>query len=175
MPPALDRAQQCVDRIFALNQESPYGVWLRGLVAFSGGELRKARPDLERAHRLLPDDPDVMVMLWYLLSLRGLHDRAEEMSARLLELDPLTPMNHGMPGFRHVMEGHPEESVPFYRRFHEMDPENPLGLPGQRVDLAAREADGRGRVVCRTPGGLQSDQPVLVDRTRGALGCPGRA
>ena len=48
-PAAFDRAQQCADRIFALNPESPRGVWLRGLVLFHRGELRRARPVLEHA------------------------------------------------------------------------------------------------------------------------------
>lgn len=123
-----DRAQQCVDRIFALNPRSPHGLWLRGMVLFQQGELRRARPDLERAYELLPDDPSVMLMLGYLSSLAGQIERAERLYDRALEIDPLTPLNHGMPGFNAVMDGRPEDAVAAYERFNEMDPKHPMGL-----------------------------------------------
>ncbi len=127
-PADFDRAQQCADKIFALNPESPHGVWLRGLVFFQRGELRRARPDLERAHDLLPDDPDVLIMLGYLLSVSGQLQRAGQLHDRLLEIDPLTPMNHAFPGFNAIMDGRPEDALAPYTKFTEMDPDNPLGL-----------------------------------------------
>lgn len=129
-PADFDRAEQCAKKIFALNPDSPHGVWLRGIVLFQRGELRRARPDLEQAHVLLPDDPDVLLMLGYLLSLSGQLERAEELYDRALQLDPLTPLNHCMTGFNAILDGRPEDALVPYAKFLEMDPQHPMGLWG---------------------------------------------
>ncbi len=42
----------------------------------------------------------------------------------VLAIDPLTPINHCMPGFVAFMEGRNSDALPYYRRFLDMDPFN---------------------------------------------------
>lgn len=124
----LDKARECVERIFALQSDAPRGHWLQGVIRFRAGELRAAKAPLERALEGLPDDPDVMMMLGYLCALRGQHDRARRLFERCKSIDPLTPLNNAMPGFVDTMEGRPEDAVEGYRTLLEMDPESPFAL-----------------------------------------------
>lgn len=124
----LEKASECVERIFALEPESPRGFMLQGLVRFQAGELRAAKAPLERALQGLPDDPDVLMMLGYLSAIRGQHEPAQALFERCLAVDPLTPINNAMPGFVSVLEGRPEEAVEGYATYREMDPDSPFAL-----------------------------------------------
>jgi len=44
--------------------------------------------------------------------------------AECLAIDPLTPINHCMPGFVAIMEGRNSDALPHYRQFLKMDPYN---------------------------------------------------
>jgi tetratricopeptide (TPR) repeat protein len=66
--------------------------------------------------------------LGYLCALRGQNRRAEQLFDECIDVDPLTPVNHAMPGFVAVMEGRFADALPHYRRFLEMDPKNPFAI-----------------------------------------------
>lgn len=60
---------------------------------------------LERSLDVKPDDPHALT--WYViaLSLAGFNDEMSAAAARLMEVDPLTPMSHGMRGFALQVQG----------------------------------------------------------------------
>jgi tetratricopeptide (TPR) repeat protein len=67
-------------------------------------------------------------MLGYLYVLSGQHERASQLFDELLEIDPLTPLNHCMHGFIAIMEGRYADALPYYKRFLELDPQNPFAI-----------------------------------------------
>lgn len=122
----LERAEECVEKVFALQPDSSRGHWLQGTVRFQAGELRSARAPLERALKGGPDDPDTLMMLGYLCAIVGQQGRALHLFQQALEVDPLTPLNHAMPSFVAVLEGRPADALEGYRTYFDMDPEGPF-------------------------------------------------
>ena len=95
-----------------------------------------------------------------------------------MEIDPLTPLNHATAGFNHVLAGHPEAAVPFYRRFYEMDPENPFGLfTNAWVLLFARRFAEAEPFVERLEAGFPTNPYLSIARAQlwGAQGQRDRA
>ncbi len=45
---------------------------------------------------------------------------------RGLEVDPLTPLSHAIPGFAAILEGRYADALEPYRTFYEMDPDSPF-------------------------------------------------
>lgn len=124
----LHEAEACADAIFALDSNSRHGYRLRGLIEFQRGDLRAARPWLETSFEREPDDPDTLATLGYVNSLVGREDLALPLFERLLALDPLTPLNHAMPGFVAVLEGRFADAVAPYETFLRMDDGGPFSL-----------------------------------------------
>jgi len=71
-------------------------------------------------------DPDTLGTLGYLYALIGRNEQALHLFAECLAIDPLTPINHCMPGFVALMEGRHSDALPHYRQFVKMDPYNPF-------------------------------------------------
>ncbi len=67
-------------------------------------------------------------MLGYLYALSGENERASKLFDELLDVDPLTPVNHCMPGFVALLEGRSADALPHYQRFLELDPQNPFAI-----------------------------------------------
>ena len=127
-PKHLEDAERCADAIFRLNPDSRHGHRLLGMIRFSAGDLRAARPHMETALERAPDDPDALASLGYVLSLRGQDERGLALFERLLEIDPLTPLNHAMPGFVAHLQGRFEDSLAPYRTFLRMDDGGPFSM-----------------------------------------------
>lgn len=143
-PEHLERADDCADAVFGLDSESAHGHRLRGFIEFQRGDLRGARPHFRRSLEANPDDPDALLQLGYLYCLAGRTDDAIDLFDRLLAIDPLTPLNHAMPGFAATMEGRFHDALEPYGTFLRMDDDGAfammawiwvLGLNG-RIDEA---------------------------------------
>lgn len=52
-----------------------------------------------------PTDPDALSLLGYLYALSGRNACASQLIDKVFDIDPLTPINHFLPGFVAVMEG----------------------------------------------------------------------
>lgn len=120
----LGKAADCAKRIFELDANSSLGYSLLGMVQFHSGVLRAAREPLERSLGANPTDPDTLMALAYLYALIGRNEQASRLFADVLAIDPLTPINHCMPGFVAIMEGRNSDALPHYRKFFKMDPYN---------------------------------------------------
>jgi len=120
----LGQAADCANKIFELDANSSLAYSLLGMVQFHAGALRAAREPLERSLGANPTDPDTLMALGYLYALIGRIEQAAHLFADLLAIDPLTPINHCMPGFVAIMEGRNSDALPHYRKFFQMDPYN---------------------------------------------------
>ncbi len=120
-PEHLDRASECADAIFRLTPDSGHGHRLRGFVEFQRGNLKGASPPLRTSLERTADDPDALATLGYVYCLAGREEQALPLFERLLVVDPLTPLNHAMPGFAAVMQGRFADAVEPYRTFLRMD------------------------------------------------------
>jgi non-specific serine/threonine protein kinase len=140
----LAKTRACAERILELDHESPHAYRLNGMVKLLEGEIRAAIALLEVAATKDPTDTDTLSLLGPCYGYVGRPQYGAPYVARLLELDPVTPMYQAMPGFLAIMAGSFEEAVEPLSTSFRLDPGNPLvGLCyGQCLALngQAREA-----------------------------------
>lgn len=125
-PGHLERADTHADAVFRLDPDSAHGHRLRGFIAFQRGDIGTARPHLEASLARRPDDPDALILLGYVHCLSGREEAGLEVFDRLLAIDPLTPLNHAMPGFAAVLQGRFADAVEPYRTFLTMEEGGPF-------------------------------------------------
>src|SRR5205823_206047 len=133
--------------VFRLNPESAHGHTLLGALRAKRSDLQGAVRHLRRAVQADPDHLNAQVWLLYCYLTAGKPAAARPIIERLLEVDPLTPINHAACGWLLMAEGRVPEARPYYERGYELDPTNPhmrllhgwyLGQLGER-EQAARE------------------------------------
>jgi TolB-like protein/cytochrome c-type biogenesis protein CcmH/NrfG len=122
----ISKAKVCADQVLTTNPNSQRGLWLRGFVRLTGGDVRNAAPDIERAYALNPHDPDALTMLAYLHIMFGRVQQAQVLVDKLIEIDPLTPISHTMPGYLALCDGRTADAVPHYAKVYQMDPVPPF-------------------------------------------------
>jgi non-specific serine/threonine protein kinase len=119
-------AAACASKLFALDDHSASGWQLRGWIAYSRGHIQNAVRDLKIALDLDPHDSDTLLLLCNCYLISGRVAETRPLLARLLAVDPLTPIARCMPGFVEVMEGNLEAAIEPYRQMFEMDQTNPM-------------------------------------------------
>lgn len=122
----LAEAEKCVTRVFALDPQSSSGFQLRGWLHYSRHDIQSAVDDLKAALEADPNDADSMLLLSNCYLISGRVAEARPLIARLLQIDPLTPVTRCMPAFAGIMEGNFESAIGPYRQMLELDPSNPM-------------------------------------------------
>ena len=126
-PAYLQRARECADRICEIDPESPDGRRLLGLLEVNGnGDPQVAVDHLKAALEANPNDPDALFWLAILYGLVGRPSSGYALAIRLLDIDPLTPLHHLVPGFLDVLDGDAQRALPWLARAHELQPSNPI-------------------------------------------------
>lgn len=140
----LAEAEMCASKLFALDAHAASGWQLRGWLAYSRGSIQAAVRDLKVAFELEPNNCDTLLLLCNCYLISGRADAARPLLARLLAVDPLTPVTRCMPGFAEIMEGNLGAAIGPYREMFEMDRSNPMArlfllwvliLNGRRDDV----------------------------------------
>lgn len=119
-------ADVCASKLFALDDHSASGWQLRGWIAYSRGYIQDAVRDLKIALDLDLHDSDTLLLLCNCYLISGRVAETRPLLARLLAVDPLTPITRCMPGFVEVMEGNLGAAIEPYRQMFEMDRKNPM-------------------------------------------------
>jgi eukaryotic-like serine/threonine-protein kinase len=90
----LDKADEYVGKIFALNPESAAGHQLLGFVQWSRGQTVESVRSYQRALAMDPSSTAALLELQRAYNVSGFLDRALTATERLREVDPLAPMHH---------------------------------------------------------------------------------
>jgi tetratricopeptide (TPR) repeat protein len=95
-------------------------------MAHKAGDFPSAVTNLKAVLELDGGNPDALLYLGYTYALSGRETAARALFTRLLEADPLTPVNYCVIGFLEVLEGHPERALEPYARLYHLDPTSPF-------------------------------------------------
>jgi tetratricopeptide (TPR) repeat protein len=125
-PRYLEQAEEYANRALLVCSESCLGHVARGMVHFKRGDIELAVPDLKRALQTDPTDRDALFWLALIYLIAGREPAAEPLLDRLLEIDPLTAVNHCLPGYAEFLRGKIEDAIPAYRRMLQLDPASPV-------------------------------------------------
>lgn len=122
----LREAGICAERIVTLDPPSVTGIELRGFIEYSNGRIQQAVHHLKAAREIDPANADTLGLLSNCYLISGQVAAARPLIARLLSIDPLTPLTRCMPGWADVLEGDFDRALAPYRQMFDMDPGNPM-------------------------------------------------
>lgn len=122
----LEKADQFAARALRADAQSCMGHVARGLIRYKRGDIEGTARDLKRALEIDPNQRDALFWLTLVYLTAGREMTARPLLARLLDLDPLTPVNHCLTGYVELLAGNTELALPGYRRMHRMDSGNPV-------------------------------------------------
>jgi tetratricopeptide (TPR) repeat protein len=122
----LDKAEEYVVRAFRINPHSSLGHVVQGLISYKRGDIEGTVRSLKRALEIEPSQRDALFWLSLVYLIAGREAAAGPLLVRLLDIDPLTPVNHCLPGYAELMQGNLEGALLGYRRMHRMDAGNPV-------------------------------------------------
>ena len=157
-PHYFERARECADRIIDIDPESPEARRLLGLIEIHAkGDPQVAIDHLKAALDANPNDPDALFWLSIIYGFVGRPSSGYALAIRLLDIDPLTPLHHLVPGFLDVLDGDPQRALPWLAKAHELEPQNPITsiAYGQALAMAGehqRACDVLDEVSAHVPG-----------------------
>ena len=126
-PQYFQHARECAERILEIDPESPDARRLLGLIEIHAkGDPQVAIDHLQAALDANPNDPDALFWLSIIFGFVGRPSSGYALAIRLLDIDPLTPLHHVVPGFLDVLDGDPQRALPWLARAHELEPGNPI-------------------------------------------------
>jgi serine/threonine protein kinase/tetratricopeptide (TPR) repeat protein len=124
----IQKAEECADRVFALDTDSPHGHFLRGAIKVSRGNMQEAVGHLKLALSFDPNNADAMGQLARVYASCGQFSAASRLVTKLLTVDPLNTITYSLPGYLDILEGHFDKAPESYKKMALMDPHNPVSL-----------------------------------------------
>jgi serine/threonine protein kinase len=123
----IQKSESCVDKIFALEPESPRGYLVRAPVQLARGDIHGCGRSLRRVLQAFPQEIVALQLYTHVLGwLGGKPHAAEPVAARLVDVDPLNPMSLLMNAMVPLFAGRFSEAVESARRMFELDPVTPV-------------------------------------------------
>jgi serine/threonine protein kinase/Flp pilus assembly protein TadD len=123
----IEKTEECAEKVFELDPDSPYGYILRGAVHIHRGNMQEAVRELKHAMAIDPNNADVILLARVYASC-GQLSAAAPLVKKLLEIDPLNTITYSLPGYLDILEGNFEKAPESYQKMSQMDPHNPVSL-----------------------------------------------
>lgn len=159
----LEAAEACAQKVFALEPASVSGLQLRGWIHYSRGRIQEAVHDLKAALEIDANNADALSLLSNCYLISGKVAAARPLIARLMSVDPLTPVTRCMPGWADVLDGNFGAAVEPYRQMFEMDSGNPMArLFYVWVLILNRRADAAAAVLETFPPDVRDSVPARL-------------
>ena len=145
------RSERCVDRIFALEPDSPRGYLVRSQIQLARGDIHGCGRSLRRVLQAFPEDTAALQLYTHVLGwLGGRPDAAAPLAARLVDVDPLNAMSLLVNAMVPLFAGRFSEAVEPARRMFDLDPVTPVWRANyvmalsyaQRIDEAEALTEG---------------------------------
>src|SRR2546426_295342 len=123
----IHRSERCVDKIFALEPESPRGYLVRAPIQLARGDIHGCGRSLRRVLQAFPKDILALQLYTHVLGwLGGKPDAAAPLAARLVDVDPLNAMSLLVNAMVPLFAGRFSEAVEPARRMFALDPVTPV-------------------------------------------------
>ncbi len=119
-------AEECIHKIFIQNPESSIGHSLKGNLHLRRGQVKIAMIEFQKALALDPNELGSLFQLGWFYTLAGRGNEARSFLLKLVEIDPLTPINRMILGAIEFLDGRFESGLKHINRAQELEPENPL-------------------------------------------------
>lgn len=147
-PRYMIEAKSCIDRLFALDPESPDGYRLSGLVNIKEiDNIQLSVNHLKIAVHSNPSDTDSLFWLPLLYGFAGKVSVGMVLVERLLKLDPLTSFHQIMPGFLNMLDGNLQDACPQLLVSHDLNPGNPITTMAYAQSLAMNDEYSKAKEV----------------------------
>jgi TolB-like protein/Flp pilus assembly protein TadD len=122
----LQKAEECVEKVFSFNPESPEGHYLKGFTQWWRGEQADAARHLKKALSLDPNHSDALVWLGWIYAISGKGSLARPLLSRARQVDPLNFSVYGHTSGSELMEGDFPAALETLRRCEQLHPESPF-------------------------------------------------
>lgn len=120
------KAEECIQKVFALNPKSPYGHYLRGMINRKKGDTQEAIREFKKSLAIDPNNPDSLVWISWVYEHSGKASAAKPLIGKLLEIDLLNPMNYFWAGLLEMMDGKFDIGLKELNKGLQMEKENPV-------------------------------------------------
>ncbi len=123
----IHKSEWCVDKIFALEPESPRGYLVRAPIQLARGDIHGCGRSLRPVLQAFPKDILALQLYTHVLGwLGGKPDAAAPLAARLVDVDPLNAMSLLVSAMVPLFAGRFSEAVEPARRMFALDPVTPV-------------------------------------------------
>ena len=102
----IKKAEEFVTKAYKLDSELAEAYFVLGCInQVFHGNAHKAIGQLQRAHSIKPEDPEIMTVLVWGNVLVGRMNAAMSLNNRSIKIDPINPINYAMKGLIHFFQG----------------------------------------------------------------------
>ncbi len=123
----IQMSEACVDKIFALEPESPRGYLVRAQIQMARGDIHGCGRNFRRVLQAFPNEVVALQLYTHALGwLGGKPDAAAPVASRLVDIDPLNPMSLLVSAMVPLFAGRFSEAVDAARRMFDLDPVTPV-------------------------------------------------
>jgi TolB-like protein len=125
-PSYREKAKQYATKSLILDSQCAQALFVHGLIEFENGNLQGASRTFKEVLGLDRNNTDAMhfLIMTYLMS--GRPDAARPISDGLLRVDPLAHISHAFPGVIDLYDGMIQESLPYFQKWLQAEPESPF-------------------------------------------------
>lgn len=122
----VDEAEKLVTRIFKINAVSIHGTFLHGLVCFKRARNQEAIHTFKKVLQLNPNHKDALFWYCMICISSGQGEKVRLYAEKLIDIDPLFPVNYAMMKLLEEFAGNSEKALYFSKIGYEMAPTNPF-------------------------------------------------